>query len=333
MGNKRKIFIPFIEGILNYNCRECGYSCCQNGLIMMNAKEKKILLQKYPYLRYFFVKETKKTYCLTKYRRCWFLENNGLCYIQKKYGYPSKPFICRLHPFYIARCNDEYVVLPNECPTLYVDRRNKNKNALHQRIFKNAQESIDNDYISEEIPWLKKKLNLEKRILQGSKIFLNSSNYLDFSAYQISITTNNKNIAAIKSELIERLKLWKSFLNIDDLDIDDKVLTYELTAITSLLRMGSIELRQMKEDKVPLVLLGLYLYMLLFHKIRKEKTCLETYQQILRGIPLTLVHLEKGDLDIKNRSLEAKLNYLRTLQKAYRHKLSLKIKKGKGNAG
>lgn len=316
MENRPKIFIPFIDGMLNFDCQECGYSCCQaGGNLLMNAKEKRLLIQKYPHLRYFFVNKTKKIYTVRKYPRCWFLESNGLCYIQKEYGYSSKPLICRLHPFYIARCVDKYVVLllPKECPNLYVD--GGNKNVSRKRILKNAQEAIDNDCILEKIPWSGRRLNLERKVLEGSKMFLDSSSYLDFSAYQISITTKNKNIAGIKSELLESVELWKSFFNIDDLDIDDKILTYELTAITSVIRTGSIDLRRMKEDKVPLALLALYFYMILFSKTRRRKNYVETYQQILRNAALRLLRLEKEDLKIKNTSLESKLLYLALLQR------------------
>ena len=330
MKNKEKLFIPFIDGILNYNCRECNGLCCsQSGFIIMNAKEKKMLLQKYPYLRYFFTQETKKMYWISRHSACWFLESDGLCYIEKKYGYSSKPFICRLDPFYIAKCADEYVVITKECPKLYVD--GGNKNVSHKRILKNAQEAIDNDCILEKIPWSGRRLNLEKKILQGSKMFLDSSSYLDFSAYQISITTKNKNIAGIKLELLESVELWKSFFNIDDLNIDDKILTYELTAITSVIRTGSIDLRRMKEDKVPLALLALYFYMILFSKTRKVKTYVKIYKKILSDISLGLLYLRKDDLNIKSRSIEAKLSHLHLLQKLHMRKLMRKAKKRKGS--
>jgi len=192
MKNKKKIFIPFIDGMLNYDCRECGHYCCQAGLIILNAGEKKTLLKQYPSLRYFFVKETKRTYWLKKHQRCWFLKRDGLCHIQERHGYSSKPFICRLHPFHFARCAGEYVVLLDACPALHVDRGNKNTNTSHKRIYKQIQEAIDNDIMSEKIPWSGNRLDLERKILAGSRMFLNSSSYLDFAAYQLSMTTKEE---------------------------------------------------------------------------------------------------------------------------------------------
>lgn len=323
MKNKKKIFIPFIDGMLNYDCRDCGYFCCQTGFIILNAREKKTLLQKYPALRYFFVKEAGKTYWLKKYRRCWFLERDGLCHIQKKCGYSSKPFICRLHPFNAARCAGAYVVLLDICPALHVDQGNKNTNTSHKRIYKQIQEAIDNDIISEKIPWSASRLDLEKKVLDGSRIFLNSSSYLDFAAYQLSVTTKTE-MAKTKSRLLEAVALWKSFFKIDQLNLDNRKLTHELVALTSVLRVGNYSFkgfRSLEEEKIPLALLALYFYMILFLKNRKADTCLETYTGVLNDISLTLLYLTKEDLKIKNRSLEAKLNYLRMLQKLYLRKL------------
>ena len=327
--SKKKILIPFIDGLLNYDCRECGYSCCQMGNLLMNAKEKGLLLQKYPYLRYFFVHETKKIYNVRKYPRCWFLESNGLCYIQTKYGYSSKPLLCRLHPFRIIRCNDEYVMALERCPTLHVGTGGKD--TTHKQILKNAEEAVYNDVISEEIDWPRWRVNLERKILEGSKIFLNNSNYLDFSAYQISIATENADMTKIKSELLKSVELWRSFLKIDGLNMENRRMTYELMALTSLLRIGNLYLRQMEVGKVPLALLALYFYMILFSKNRKIKTYLDTYEKILDDVSLGLLYLKKDDLNIRSRPTEDKLRYLRLLQKLHIRKLMSNVKDRKRN--
>lgn len=328
MKNKGKIFVPFIDGTLNYDCGQCGYDCCQEaGWIVVNTKEKQMLLQRYPFLRYFLVKETKTTHWIRRVSECWFLESSGLCYIQKKYGYSSKPFMCRLHPFYVARCRDEYVVLPEMCPNLHVDKGSKNKNVSYKRIFKNAKEAIEYGVVWGQIDWRKRRLDLERKILEDSKMFLDRASYLDFSAYQISIANKNQDMREIKSELLESVELWKCFFGIDELDMENKRLAYELTAITSLLRTGSSQLRQMDVKKVPLALLALYFYMILFSKNRSVKTYVETYKNILSDISSKLLFLKKDDLKIKNRSIEAKLRYLRLLQEAHIRKLKPKAKK------
>jgi len=318
MAKRKKIFIPFIDGLLNYDCRHCDYNCCQGGSIIMNNREKGKLLSRYPYLRHFFAKKTDKLYAINRYNRCWFLKD-GLCQIQKKYGYSDKPFVCRLDPFYIYRCNDEYIAMEEmsdkKCPMLRVERGSKATS--HKQILKNAREAIDYGFIYAQINWPKRRLNLEKKILSGSRRFLKRSSYLDFAAYQISITAKNKNIAKIKSGLVKSVKLWKSFLKAGELDMENKKLTYELTVITSMLRMENLRLRNMKVEKIPLALLALYFYMLLFVKTNGARTYLKTYQEILADIPLGLLYLVEGDLKAKGLSIEAKIDYIRKLQMLY----------------
>lgn len=258
-------------------------------------------------------------YKVRKYPNCWFLENNGLCYIQTKYGCSYKPFICRFHPFCIIRCNNEYVVVLDKCPTLHVDK--ESKNSAHKQILKNAQEAIDGDVIAEEINWPRWRMNLEKKILEGSKMFLGSSNYLDFSAYQISITTGDVDMAKIKSKLLNSVKLWKSFLKINELDMKNKRITYELILLTSLFRIGNSYLRQIEVEKVPLALLAIYFYAVLFSKNENTKVYFDTYKVILQDISLGLLYLKKDELSISGRSIENRLRHLRLLQKAHIQKL------------
>lgn len=309
----KKIFVPFIDGILNYDCRECGYSCCKYGAITLKEKEKKILLKEHAYLRYFFSQRTNKLYTLTKYPDCWFLENSGLCHIQKKYGYGHKPLICRVHPFYIARCRGEYIVLLDGCPGSYANEANKG--IAHRPILKNARDAVNNNFITQKIDFSKKRLNLEKTILADSRYFLDNKSYLDFAAHQISLASKNKNSSSIKLKLAEDINLWKLFFKIDYLSMEDKKLTYELTALTPLLRVKSYSLRQMKEDKIPSALLAVYFYMILFSKNRRVRTRVQTYEQILNDMALNLLQIKTCDLEIKSRPVEDKLSYLRLLGK------------------
>lgn len=310
---EKKIFIPFLEGTLNYDCQECGYNCCQSGLIIMNTREKRMLVEKYPSLRYFLLRKTRKRYEVKKFERCWFLKDNGLCCIHEKYRYSSKPFICRLHPFYVSRCRDEYIVRPRLCRNLHVDR--ESKNISHKQILRNAREAIDLPYIMGQINWSVKRLKLEKKILEKSKGFLNNSNYVDFLACQIALTRGTTNTSVIKQGLLERLELWKSFLGIRGLRIKNRKLTYELTVLTPLLRAEISQLTYVDESKMPLRLLALYLYMILFLKVNKVRTYVDTYKEMLEDMPIGLILLENKDLSLRNSSTETKLEYLRLLRR------------------
>ncbi|MFC1804984.1 hypothetical protein ACFLZ3_04070 [Candidatus Omnitrophota bacterium] len=313
-----KIFIPFLDGLLNYDCKHCDYNCCYSGSIIMNNREKKKIFSGYPYLRHFFTKKTDKLYALHKYNICWFVKD-GLCQIQKKYGYRYKPFVCRLDPFYVYRCNDEYVAMEmagrDKCPMLGVGKISNP--VSHRQILKNTREAIDCNFIYAQINWPKGRLALEKKILKDSRGFLKRPDYLDFAAHQIALAGKDTAIAKIKSGLSDTLNLWRSFLKVDSLKMKNKRLTYELTVLTSMLRLENPRLRNMQPPRVPLALLALYFYMLLFLKNQGARTYLRTYQEMLDDVALGLLYLKKDDLRFREFPLETKIAYLRKLQAAH----------------
>ena len=284
-----KVFIPFADGLLNYDCNECGRDCCQEGAIIMNSGEKVSLLKEFPHLKHFLTKDTGKVYRVSKYQKCWFLEADGSCHIHNKYGHSSKPLGCRMHPFFVVRCHDEYIVLVDDCPVIHASKGSPS--VTHDRILKDIYQAISNDYVTDKIDWPASRLNLEKRILADAKMYLKSTNYLDFSAHQISLTTENKDINNIRTKLSESVELWKSFLKIDDLDLENQDLTYELTVLTSLLRVESLRLRRMEARQVPQTLLALYVYMILFsNNMPLKKRYINTFVEMLDDLPPELLY-------------------------------------------
>lgn len=326
MMAKRKIFVPFIDGLLYLDCPKCRFACCQEGLLSMNLKEKKHLLKKYPYLRNFFFQQINGLYAVKKYPNCWFLEKNGLCCIQKNFGYALKPFICRLHPFYVLSCKGSFVINVSGCNMLRANNSNRRKGVFQKLLLKNAQEAIANKVFSKNISWDTKRLDLEKKILEASKMFLGNSNYLDFAVCQLSIAKGCESQAEIKSELLELINLWKTFLGVDELNLKNKRLSHELTALTSLLRLY---VSPIDAKKASIALLALYFYMTIFLKIKRSDVNLGTFQQVLSDIPLGLACLSKDDLKLKHKPIEEKLRYLYFLLGLRARKLNQRVK----NAG
>lgn len=313
-----KIFIPFIEGLLNYDCTKCAHSCCRGGNLIINSGQK-MLLENNPCLRYFFAEKNKGTYTYRakRYGRCWFHRDNGSCGIQATHGYSAKPFICRLHPFYPVRCGNEYVVVIADCYALYVGRGNTNTS--HKLILSNTQEAIDCNHILElgAIKWSKERFNLEKKIFEASRDFLGDSNYLDFAAQQLLMTKETEDINNIKSDLLKAVELWETFLKVDDLNMENKKITYELVVLTSLLRSWDM-LNQIDPVKIPVALLGLYFYMLLFSQVNDlEIHYWNIFLELLQDIPLGLVFLKREDLSLKNASIEDRVHCLRLLQRLH----------------
>lgn len=311
-----KIFIPFASGILRCACRECGSLCCRSNLLLLNDKERKKVIRQYPAMRFFLRKDPQKgTYRLP--HSCWFLEGNGRCRLQSKYGYSKKPLICRLHPFYIAECKGAYIVIPQLCQMLYVSRNIKDSS--RRRLQNNAREAIRNGYV-EQIPeagWTKKRIRLEEQIAQDLPRFLSNPSYIDFSIHQIMLTQGARNVEDIKSEVKDKFSFWQSFLGMDKFPIAHKELTYELTAITSLLRLMSPTLRRMEVERLPFALLALYLCMMLHPQQRKSKTAVVTYLQILEDLAVGMAYLSEDDLHLKSRRLQEKIRYIHLLKKIY----------------
>ena len=283
----------------------------------MSARQRQELLGAYPYFKYLAAQRMKKAYRFRRNGRCWFLGQKGECSIEKRFGYSSKPLMCRVYPFNVAPCNKEYVIVPEICPTLSLNADKVGKASSHKTIHKQAREAIDNDCLNPALPWTHSRLDLEKMILADSGYFLSNYNYLDFAALQISLTKKEK-ISKIKSRLWQKVGLWKAFLDIRQLDMDNQRLTHTLTAITSLLRVRLFSpLERMPEEEIPLALLALYFYRLLFSRVRESAVNLDAYPAMLADIVLGIVYLKKGDLNLKFKSLEERINHLRILQGMY----------------
>jgi Fe-S-cluster containining protein len=311
---KDKIFIPFSDGRLDYDCRECGAGCCQGGMITANEKERKILLDEYPSIKYFSAGERNGMYMVQKYPSCWFLDQDLDCGIQHKYGYSLKPFICRLHPFYVARCGQEYVVIPSGCDQLQVADLGKQGRVSHDPILANAEEAVECGWFNDEIEWPAERLDLERKILAESERFSSSSDYVDFAAVQIAAATSSSNLSSLRGQLNEKVALWKAFLGLKDAITRNELLDYELVTLTSLLRVTNPTLRKLDAPQVPEALLALYVCMLIFSEVGHQKRVLGTYTSILSDLPLGLVQLTEKDLKMIGQPLEKRLTYIRRLR-------------------
>jgi Fe-S-cluster containining protein len=319
-----RIYIPFLDGILDYNCRECGYFCCQSGDIIATPKEKNILLREFPALGFFYREEKNNKTTFKKFPRCWFLRTDGSCLIHRKFGYAAKPFICRLHPFYVARCAGEYAVIPFGCRTLKVTKRGQRSHVVHSAIIKNAREAAACGHIRGEMDWTPERLALERNILKESEGFLKCSDYAEFGAFQLSRSTGSRNIGEVRRRLAGSLGLWKRFLGIEDLSIESGSLTYELTALTPLLRATSPNLLEMRVEQIPFALLALYLYMVLYSRSGAARFA-DTYALVLGDLACGLARLNDEDLKMRGWPLEKRLRYVRILGQLYDHR---PVKKG-----
>jgi Fe-S-cluster containining protein len=309
----KKIFIPFLDGILDYDCQACGNDCCGAGNLVVSKKEKDILLKEYPLLDFFLDNTGDNVWTYRKYPDCWFLDDRAFCRIESGAGYFLKPIICRLHPFYISAGRNEYVVIPSGCKKLRVSDRNCKGRADHVSIISNARDAAALGLIQGNIEWLTEKVTLERRILKKCQKYLSHQSYLDFAACQYAITDSGITPFEARSRFYDRIMLWIRFLGLSNLILENGDVTYEMVALTPLLRAISPELRNMDDRKIPEVLLALYLCMLIFSQDSRVKRYVDTYLSVLTDIPLGLPLLNEGDIQIAHRSLRDKLYYVRTL--------------------
>lgn len=308
------LFVPFHEGWLDYDCLECGAECCQSGNIVATAKEAHTLLREYPSLAFFATGDGMSAPSFRKHLPCWFLGSDGLCTIERRHGRALKPYICRLHPFYVTRCGNDYVVTPSGCQRLCVTQPGQQSHISHEVILANAQESIDGGRVRGEIDWSPARMDLERSLLDESRTLSDSVCYMDYAVRQVIAANPERSPADVQTQLNNALRLWKEFLGVADLSIENPGITRELTAITSLLRVTHYSLQNMSPDRIPLVLLALYMYMILFSQGVSVRRFLGTYESVLNDVPLGLVHLTDADLRFTNRSLERRLHCVRALR-------------------
>jgi len=262
-----KIFFPFLEGALEYDCNDCTAPCCFGSNLIMTKREWGRLSKASPSLKYlvkskfantkrdFFITATNLSYC------CFFDRERKICSIQKKRGYELKPLACRAEPFYVLKCGDVGVVslTTQSCfKTLSVVRNFGPNNTTKEQmriIEASVRESMGAGYFTGEIHWTKGRLALEREILQESEPRLASHNYLEFATTQMQMVYKNVSPANIREELLRKITLWQRFFKAEDMDLDDRLTTYILTALTSVLRVREYHIN---ERVAPFLLSSLY---------------------------------------------------------------------------
>lgn len=308
-----KIFIPFLDRVLDYDCRKCSLLCCSRGpAVSITKKEKDFLLKRYSTLKPFIIRGDEKKWKLNQYGHCFFLEKNGMCFIQKRHGYLQKPFACRSVPFFLIKCRSEYVVYPHSvCNYLYARRNGK---VSYKDILKNAKEGIRNSFYIGRINWSRERLRLERKITIQSSRFLKKSNYIDFAVFQNKIINQKKDEKVICWDFSRRITFWKEFLDMSRLNIEDKQLTYEVTVFTPILRITNNYLSKLNRNDVPLALLALYFLLLVLKGVKEKRIFLSVCQQVLNDLCLGLLSLKDKDLEkFKDRSMSEKIIYLQHL--------------------
>ena len=116
------VYFAFPDGAFDYDCIRCGGKCCRGMGIGSDVKrELPRLLRLYPDLAPFASPSVtaRRIGDVHNYRpRCWFLDDDLLCRVEKGHGRGAKPAVCKLFPFgHVRWFGSRLVVLPQfDCP-------------------------------------------------------------------------------------------------------------------------------------------------------------------------------------------------------------------------
>lgn len=114
------LFFAFPDGVYHYICSECSALCCRGqGFDGNLRREMRTLLSLYPPLESMAVsQEGELVSFVTPAGRCYFLDDDNLCRIEKEHGKSLKPGVCTLFPFNLfTRIGNTIAVSPHLlCP-------------------------------------------------------------------------------------------------------------------------------------------------------------------------------------------------------------------------
>lgn len=315
------MFIPFMDGILAYDCKKCAGCCCKYGTLALTDKESLKFFEEKPLLKYFANSYGGNLKSISRHSSCWFFDKSGLCKIEKEFGIQKKPLFCRAFPFKVVKCRNVFLIhVATICPTLTVKNRSSKR---HRLIVNNAAEVITTGIVR-KIKISKKRLVLEKRIFNCSKKYFNCPCYFDFVIAQKYIS-DTMSIKSVKSELDRRICFWLSFLKLDHLIFDNKKITRELTAITSIIRMLVWRTNKLV---APDILAAIYIFMLIYDLSKKHpKDATPVYSYVsMMDIACGLAKLRNNNKTkkllvefIKSLGLKVSVKKLSFLQLADRH--------------
>ena len=96
------IYFPFIDGALSYDCRQCGGYCCRGNGLLVSTRELAALEDRWPgVIQLAAAPPSGLRHTLTVIEpppRCFFLQKDGLCRVERELGRAAKPAGCRLFP-------------------------------------------------------------------------------------------------------------------------------------------------------------------------------------------------------------------------------------------
>ena len=100
MSDRKRFYFTFPDKVFSYECRGCG-ACCKGLGIGLDGSGGQVdgLIERYPQIIPFLRKRGLAWTAFNPRGGCWFLDQQGLCAIERDHGRDAKPASCRLFPF------------------------------------------------------------------------------------------------------------------------------------------------------------------------------------------------------------------------------------------
>lgn len=100
MIDPARALFTFPERVFSYECRGCA-ACCKGHGIGLDATGGEVahLTAAYPGVIAFLRRRGDATTAFNPRDRCWFLDDDQLCRVEREHGRARKPASCRLFPF------------------------------------------------------------------------------------------------------------------------------------------------------------------------------------------------------------------------------------------
>ena len=264
-------YIPFLDGVIGYNCIACNAKCCRGGHIGTLPHEKKFLLEKWPGLAAFQM-ESHENY--TVYRKeppkCWFLQNDLRCRIESEFGKAKKPQVCRAHPIYfesitLGKWAVRFVTVAPGCVWVTGDLSSAigtlswdEVHTLHEEFDDHGLYGTPQGTLSPKMQWLpqafKQLFLAEERIRDKAKTVASLQDYFSWQlAYTHRIAATGSHTVTVGEAEVERAKdiLYQLRARVRSVLCttgNDQPLGYPLVPFVSMLRLNLIKYFLSKED-------------------------------------------------------------------------------------
>jgi len=149
LAGRYRVYFPFADGLLAYNCPECGYRCCKGAGFAATPSELVTLKRHYPTLTYFTQVAQKASEPLVQLMnfspQCFFLRGDGYCDVHVQHGREAKPFVCKTFPINAFRLAGDVLVADVNflCPLKLWTGRSEDTRIYHADLLRDIVEHAD----------------------------------------------------------------------------------------------------------------------------------------------------------------------------------------------